>query len=643
MPLKTFLRHPAWRGAGLGLLCALLVWAVFRLSGPLRGLEDWLLDGCFALRGPRPTGAELVIIGIDEAYLARLDRPLAYLSPDLAAVVAHVHRQGAVAIGIDLLVPEELTDEPEIKRPGGRGDARPLGEAVLEAGNVVLAQRWDGPARRMRPPLVQWRLRAEAEPDPEGRDLGFIDLTEDDDQILRRQALLLKVPGPDGDEAAPHFALALYARARQAGFSWDEERRAVRVGEEVIPLDEEQKLRINFVGPPGSFPLLPFGEVLGAARAGRPLPELQGKVVLIGVTARDQQDYHATPYANHYAAYLSASPPGLMSGTEVHAHVLATLHDRAFITTPAWLHPLPWLLLVGAALGHALSRLRLTWGLLLALGHHFAWKAVALAAFAWFCWRVEMAAMLALGLVVTAAVFALRWRRLRRMLGVVKSEQVALALEADPRRLDPGGEQRTVTVLFADIRGFTDFAQGREPAAVVALLNGYFDAVVPVLEAEGGVIDKYMGDGLMALFGAPASCPDHALRAVRAAVGMVRAVHARQEQWARQGKPDMRIGVGVYTGEVVVGAIGSRGRLDYTAVGDTVNRAARLESANKDEETEILISAATYAALPEGVAGPLGCQAAPRVLRVRGITEEVRAHAVAATPPEPAVAAVTSG
>jgi CHASE2 domain-containing sensor protein len=538
MPLKAILRHPAWRGAGLGLVCGLLVWAVFRLSGPLRGLEDWLLDWCFALRGSRSPPAEVVIIGIDADYLSRLDRPLAYLSPKLAAVVTHVNKQGALAIGIDLLVPDELKDEPEIKC-GPRGDARPMGQAVYDAGNVVLAETWDDRGRRMRKPLVQWRLRAEAEPDPEDRDFGFINLTEDDDQILRRQVMLLKVPGPDGYKAAPQFALALYARARLTGYDWDEESQAIHVGDELIPLDEDQKLRINFVGPPDSFCVLRFGDVLAAAKDDRPLPKLQGKVVLIGVTARGQGDYHATPYANHYVKYWPSNAAGLMSGTEIHANILATLHERAFITTPPWLHPLPWLLAVGALLGHALSRLRLTWGLLLAVGHHFAWKGVAVAAFIWFSWRVEMAAMLALGVVVTAAVFALRWRRLRRMLGVVKSEQVALALEADPRRLDPGGEKRTVTVLFADIRGFTDFSQGREPGEVVALLNAYFDAVVPVVEAEGGVIDKYMGDGLMVLFGAPASCPDHALRAVRAAVGIVQAVHARKEQWARLGKPDV--------------------------------------------------------------------------------------------------------
>src|SRR4051794_4769369 len=214
------------------------------------------------------------------------------------------------------------------------------------------------------------------------------------------------------------------------------------------------------------------------------------------------------------------------------------------------------------------------------------------------------------------------------MMGVVKSEAVALALENDPHKLDPGGEEREVTVLFADVRDFTTFSEGHSPHEVVALLNAYFDAVVPLIEAEGGTIDKYMGDGIMVLFGAPASQGDHALRAVQAAVGMVGKVHELKGDWAKLGNPQMRIGVGVHTGRVVVGAIGSRRRLDYTAIGDTVNAASRIESENKQQGTEVLISAATHAELPPGEATRAGCAAEPRRVHVKGKTEELLLYPV---------------
>src|SRR5262249_10739824 len=153
-----------------------------------------------------------------------------------------------------------------------------------------------------------------------------------------------------------------------------------------------QKLRINFVGPPGRFVPRPFREVLAAAREHRPLPELAGATVVIGVTARTQQDYHATPFANHYAHYLSSTQPGLMAGTEIHAHILATLPARAFLPPPPWLSPLPWLLLTGIVLGRLFSILSLEWGLGVAVVHHFAWKGIALLAFTSFQWRVDMVA-----------------------------------------------------------------------------------------------------------------------------------------------------------------------------------------------------------------------------------------------------------
>src|SRR5207248_2529291 len=180
-------------------------------------------------------------------------------------------------------------------------------------------------------------------------------------------------------------------------------------------------------------------EVLKAAKDGEKLAQLEGAVVLVGVTARDQQDYHSTPWANNYTRWLATPPPGRMPGVEIHANILATLEDRAWIHTPLGLSTLPWLLLLGVLLGHALSRVSLELGFVIALVHHFAWKGIAWAGFAWFHWRVEMTAMLLLGFLVYATTFALRWRTLREMFGGGKSEALAPALGAGRRRGGPGG------------------------------------------------------------------------------------------------------------------------------------------------------------------------------------------------------------
>jgi adenylate cyclase len=598
----SFLRRLAGRGVLLGILCALAAWL---LSRPelVRGIEEWLFDGWFHWRGPRPTQAKIVLIGLDDASLDRLGKPALFLSPELAEVVTCLHEQGAAAVGLDLIVPEGL----ELGRDFERFlEADKLGLAVAAAGNVVLAKRLLGDGWLL--PLPQWRFKAlgdQAQP----TDLGFVNLDGDKDQFFRRQQLF----GPEGDL---HFALALYAVATGLPVEWDQ---GLWVGGQQVPLDEGQRLRVNFVGPPGSFPLVPFHEALAGARARRPLPvDVHGAIVILGVTGQSQQDYHATPYGNRFYHRLFHDDPGLMAGSELHAHLLATLADRAYLHTLSWPLYLAGLLACGAALGYGFGRLSLEWGALLTLAHHVGWLAVSLAMFCWLHVRVEMVAMLLAGFLAYAATFGLRWRRLRRMLGVVKSEAIARALEADATPLELKGEARVVTVLFADIRSFTDFAEGHTPEQAVALLNGYFTAIVPIIEEHGGTLNQYLGDGIMVIFGAPEVRDDHALRAVRAAVAVVRRVHALRARWAELDNPTFRIGVGLHTGKVVIGTVGSPRRLDYTAIGDTVNTAARIEAENKRFGSEILLSAHTCAALPKEERLRLGVSALADPVLVKG-------------------------
>ena len=622
MAVLARLRHPALRGVWIGLACAVLAWLAVQWS-LLRGIEDWMLDGCFSMRGTRPTRASIVIIALDPPSLAELKKPITSFSPELARVILFAKAQGAKAIGLDVMLPADREELPSLQ-PGQEGDTLTVGQAVVKTGVVTLPV-WQVRKGEWLLPVANWQLKADNDPDTS--DLGFVNLQEDGDQFVRRQQLLGKMKDRDGERLLPQMALALYARMLSQDISSDEEGRAILAGE-TIPVDDEGRIRINYVGPPGSFDVLSFRDVLEAARKKESLPRLDGAVVLIGITARDQQDYHSTPYANFYSRWTATEQPGRMAGVEVQANVLATLIDRAWIRTPLGLSTLPWLLVVGIGLGFLLSRVSLEMGFLIALVHHFAWKGIAWAGFSWLNWRIEMTAMLLLGILVYGVTFGLRWRTLRRMFGVVKSEALAMALESDPSRLDPGGEEREVTVLFADVRSFTDFSEKHTPQEVVALLNAYFAAVVPAIEAEGGVIDKFMGDGIMALFGAPTSLPDHATRAARAAVAMVEAVHTGRETWARLGNPTLRIGVGLHTGKVVVGAIGSPGRLDYTAIGDVVNAASRIESENKPQGTEILLSGAVCALLTPAERVTLGIESTPREVKVKGKEEKLLLYAV---------------
>jgi adenylate cyclase len=598
------------RGMLLGAACALVVWLLTR-PALVRGIDEWLLDGCFHARGPRATRAKVVLVGVDEASLDRLGKPAAFLSPELAEVVTCLKREGAAAVGLDLIVPASL----EQSEPFARFlEADRLGKAIYDADNVVLAKRLVPAATEAGTrdawllPLTQWRFKSLTDR-ARATDLGFVNLTADRDHFFRRQQLVT----PGGDL---HFALAVYAVAAGVDVHWQD---GLVVGGERVPLDEQQCLRVNFVGPPGTFPVVPFHEALDAARGKRPLPaDVRGAIVLIGGTGPSLQDYYPTPYGNRFYLRALNDDPGLMAGVELHGHLIATLVDRVYLhTLPAPLF-LVVLLTAGVLLGDLFGRWNLEWGVLAALVHHAGWLLAAIVAFRFFRLRVEIVAMLLLGGLLYGLTFGLRWRRLRRMLGVVQSEAVARSLEAAVTPAGLQGEARVVTVLFADVRQFTPFSESHTPPEVVALLNSYYGAVVPLIEAYGGTLNQYMGDGVMVLFGAPDSQPDHALRAVRAAVAVVRRVHELRPRWAELGYADFRIGVGIHTGEVVVGMVGSPSRLAYTAIGDTVNAAARLEAENKRLGSEILLSAQTREALPDPERASLGISPEHGMVQVKG-------------------------
>jgi adenylate cyclase len=166
----------------------------------------------------------------------------------------------------------------------------------------------------------------------------------------------------------------------------------------------------------------------------------------------------------------------------------------------------------------------------------------------------------------------------------------------DPNALVFGGERRHLTVLFTDLRDFTTYSEEHEPEEIVEILREYLTAMVDIIFKHGGTVDKFIGDSILGIFGAPIHYPDHAARACQAAFEMAEQLRVLQERWEAEQKTPLRMGIGVSTGEVVVGNLGSEQRFDYTVIGDAVNLGARLESANKDFPTQhhIIISESTY-------------------------------------------------
>jgi class 3 adenylate cyclase len=194
---------------------------------------------------------------------------------------------------------------------------------------------------------------------------------------------------------------------------------------------------------------------------------------------------------------------------------------------------------------------------------------------------------------------------MRQVFGRYVSDDVVKVLLADDRKPDLAGEAKVVTVLFSDIRGFTTFSEKLTAHEVVEMLNAYFTRACEHILTQGGTVDKYIGDAVMAVFGSPVTHPDHAMRAVRAAVGMKHEAEAfkawMRERFPDKGLAEFGIGIGLYTGEAVIGDIGTPKRKEFTAIGDTVNAASRLESATKELKVVIAASESTMKAAGDGV------------------------------------------
>ncbi len=423
------------RGAAVGILCAIIAWCLSQLP-MMRGLEDWLFDGAFVVRGQRATSSRLLLVDVDDGSLHQLHRPSLYLSPQLATVIGYLNEQGALAIGVDVLIPEAYSALSELQRDA-TGDATVMGERVQSAGNVVLPE-WQVSENNLVRPLIQWQFRFLDEPDANGTDFGFVNFTEDGDRFVRRQQLAVnREHGPAGLA----FAAALLARARKAPIVWDSGKRVLSFEQRAIPLDVEQMMRINFVGPSATFPTISLLNVLTAVEKKEAIPDVRGAIVIVGSISASGQDVHNTPYSNRYADHFFRLGGGLMSGPELHANIIATLEDRAFITTPWWLSPLPWFLLTGAALGQAFFRLGLGSGFALATVHHFGWKILAWAAFFIGHWRVEMGGMFVLGGARLRGRIRLALASAQRGSSAVKSAPIAQALEMDPNRLRWGAKR----------------------------------------------------------------------------------------------------------------------------------------------------------------------------------------------------------
>lgn len=373
---------------------------------------------------------------------------------------------------------------------------------------------------------------------------------------------------------------------------------------------------INFRGGVRSVRTIPYYQVL----EGRVPPEfIRDKIVFVGAATVDLEDHFATPFL----------PMGPMPGVEVHAHAALTLLRGDALTMPHWLTTVAIIVLSSVATALIGSRLSAGVGFLAAAGAVGAAILYAMWAFTtqhvWVQLVPPVSAVALSYTLINGYRFAVEERERRRVqnvFGRYVSQDVVDQMLASGDEVPLGGVRQQVTVMFSDIRGFTSMSERLQAEEVVQLLNEYFAAMTGVIFDEGGMIDKFMGDAIMAVFGAPLPKPDDALGAVRAAVGMRKRLLELRDGWDTGGAR-LDSGIGINTAEVIVGNIGSEARMEYTVIGDGVNLAARLEELSKDYGGGILIAEGTYDEVRDHVEAQF-----IDAVAVRGKTEPVKIYKV---------------
>jgi adenylate cyclase len=377
-----------------------------------------------------------------------------------------------------------------------------------------------------------------------------------------------------------------------------------------IPVDANGAVFVPYRGRQGSFTYLPAHMVLNAKADPA---QLRGKIVLIGTSAPGLLDLRSTPVQNIYP------------GVEVHANIISGILDHRIKHKPAWTIGYEFVLLVVIAASMALL-LPLVSPLLAAAGT-LGFTGIVLAG-TLFAWNSNLILPLASPLLLIVLIFMLHMtygffiesrgkRQLANLFGHYIPPELVDEMSESPEEYSLDGENREMTVLFSDVRGFTTISEGMDPKQLTQLMNALLTPMTRVIHKNRGTIDKYMGDAIMSFWGAPLADSEHARHALYAAMEMMDELKIMQEEFRQHGWPEVNIGIGLNTGNMNVGNMGSEFRMAYTVLGDAVNLGSRLEGLTKNYGVNIIVSESTKSEVPEFLFRELD------LVRVKGKNEPV--------------------
>ena len=554
---------------------ALLWWliaALVSLTPAWKLVELKLLDGMTVASAPNKSMFPITVVGIDEASFSELGLQWPWPRRLHAELVDRLAAAGAAVIVFDIVFAEASTKE----------DDKRLAESIRRAGNVVLAA---DRVYRESSSVRQWlRLDPLQAFTDAGAKVGLATVALDRDLIVRQI--------PESVDALWRTIIV----------------RLIRAHPEITPnLGIAPGSLIRYAGGDHTFPYVPYHEIVKPTGS-IPADFFKDQVVIIGRDVKASPDAESAQ-ADLFATPFLASTGWLTPGAEVHANILETALARSAITRLPDAAVAALLALAAAASAAAMRRWRPFRSALAGLALAGVVGAAAWGAFVqWNLWVPAASALALIPLMYVSlggwsyVAEQLRRKEITRVFSLYVTPQVVDYLIAHPERINLGGERRELTLMFTDLKGFTTISEQLSPERMTYLLNRHFtDMTDIVLEHEGTVV-QFIGDAIMAFWGAPLDDEDHAYRAVAAAVAMQQRMSELRSAFAKEGLPPIYMRIGIHTGSVIVGNMGSAKRFGYTAVGDDVNLAARLEGINKLYGTGIMVSSDTAGRLQGRIA-----------------------------------------
>ena len=525
-----------------------LVVSLFMTAGFLDTWESKISD---ALYTPSPTLHDIVIVAIDDKSLQELGR-WPWPRDRFATVLNDLNQSAVIGIDVSFFEPAE-------------GDST-LADSLNKTGNVVLAMEYTSfthsngelfgaslltPTTTLGTPRVDFQI-------------GFVNLFTDSDGVTRSF-----IPHITGVENHDHISVVVAEEFL---------RNTIDIG--------STRMLIHYFAPPGGYEYISFSDVYNNKINSS---YFNGKIVLIGATASDLHDDAIVPISNQ-----------AMPGVEINANLIQSILTREFLYYQDDMSAIGVVFLFALLTGLLLFRLRIHIATIL-----LAVLAIVYVFFSIFLFHSGVImnilyplVAIVLVYVVLVVIYYLTEERSRKWITSVFGKYVSPVvidnLIKNPDRIKLGGEKRNITIFFSDIRGFTSLSEKLDPEELVRLLNEYLTEMTSIILKDQGLVDKYMGDSIMAFWGAPLDQPNHAEMACSSSLDMTAKLTELQKKWKHEGIPSFTIGIGLNSGDAIVGNMGSLNRFDYTVTGDHVNIASRMEGLNKIYGTTIIISENTY-------------------------------------------------